>query len=175
MVYILWHSGFEYKFGFARMHAESIRRFLCSLIHFIRQQNRSHNVKFQLRGNGFFSQLKPTEFMYVCTQVRILAWIWSVCKGFLLLLVGICAQNGSLNGWRRCDAVSIRRVFDSFAGYFTENLFIYCQANFKRYPLPISLKGNDILQFHSIMKRMVNILCHLSVVVLGSLFIKLIE
>lgn len=129
---------------------------LCSLIHFIwaNEWNRSHNVKFQLRGNVFFPN-RNLKNIHVCVHMsthRCVNRERSFARGFRTYMHGYWAFGAQMYVEERVIYIHIMCVCASlwfdFAGYFDEvNLFIYCQANFKRCPaLPISLKGNDILQ-----------------------------
>lgn len=156
------------------------RTLLCPLIHFIRtkriaQRKISIIVEsyiFTTRNRNLFSMLFslwPTDTELCVNRKRFSA-------GFLLLMwecvrVCVCVEHLICS-----HSVTVVHGGPLVGAIFIDHLFIYCQANFKRCPVSISLKGNDIPSYSRfVIERMVNILCHLSVVVLGFVLINLIK
>lgn len=127
--------------------------------------NGSHNVKFQLRWKCIFTQnrnlfpCEHTRFAFthiVCPRTRIpfLECHAIAQQGFSPHMCCVCPCVFELVRTRllcvRVQALdlllSVHSFNRSFIGLFisSNHLFIYCQVNFKRCRVSISLKGNDI-------------------------------
>lgn len=153
---------------------------LCSLIHFIwaNEWNRSHNVKFQLRGNVFFPN-RNLENMHVCVHMsthRLCESGAFVRKGFQYLYLDVGCSNTCGGTCNMCASVCEPLI--RLRWLFRWSEFIYLLSS-KFQTMPGASNQLKRQWYSSIcvcytdrfvirMKRMVNILCHLSVVVLGS-------
>lgn len=143
----------SYRKAYTWRWQQNKRFYVLSSISFV--QNRSHNVKFQLRGNVFFPNRKSRQHIDVCVRAQNYSiavqctWIWNVHEGFLLL--------SCLNVFEYLFEFEFELEFaghslttKDLTEWETIYLFIYLlSSKFQTLPVsPISLKGNDdILQY----------------------------